>query len=132
MYTHISIDLLWACDIFVVVNGSLNVTIGRSVTVRPGQEIRIDCEPLIEVVRNAGLNPNVVWRKNDTGPTANLSQINTIISPDNSVLIIIATLNRGGELGNSGCYTCRVCGGDSNIDCFNGTSCQIVCGKRFV
>ena len=114
------------------VNGSLNVTIGESVTVRPGQGIRIDCEPLIKVVRNAGLNPNVVWWKNDTGPTANLSQINTIISPDNRFLLIIATLNRGGELGNSGCYTCRVCGGDSNIVWFNDTSCQTTCGKRFV
>ena len=133
MYTHIFIDLLWACDLFVVVNGSLTVPIGESVIVRSGQRILIDCESLIEVVRNlTGSNPRVTWEKNDTGAT-NLSQvINIIISPNKTFLILNATLNRGGELGNSGCYTCRVCAGDSNIDCINDTSCQTTCGKRFV
>ena len=39
-------------------------------------------------------------------------------------------LNRGGELGNAGCYACTGnCGGDS---CINETSCLIICGKSFV
>ena len=116
-----------------MVNNSLIVIIGGSATVRPDQEVLIDCEPLIETVRNqTGLNPRVTWEKNNI-VLSNRSENNVIISQDERFLIIAVTsLRRGGELGTSGNYTCTVCAGDANIDCLNDTSPQIVCGKSFV
>ena len=133
MSLDVSVDLLFTCDLFVVVNNSLTVIIGGSATLRPDQEVLIDCEPLIENVRNLTglLNPRVIWNKNDV-VLSNWSHINTIISQDRRFLIITTTLHRGGELGTSGVYTCTVCAGDSNIDCINDTSRQIVCSKKFV
>ena len=114
-------------------NNSLTVIIGESATVRPDQQVLIDCEPLIKNISNlTGINPRVVWEKNNI-VLSNNSEKNIVISENRRFLIISVTaLRRGGELGTSGDYTCTVCGRDSNIDCVHGTSRQTVCGKRFV
>ena len=117
-----------------MVNNSLTVIIGGSATVREDEFVKIDCQPLIEVVTNlTGVIPRVVWAK-DNNTLANQSHhMNIFISEDKRFLIITATkLRRGGELGTSGNYTCRVCAVDSNIDCITNASVQIVCGKSFV
>ena len=116
-----------------MVNNSLTVIIGESATVRPDQQVLIDCGLLIKNISNIiGINPRVIWEKNNI-VLSNRSEKNVVISQDRRFLIISATaLRRGGELGTSGDYTCTVCVGDSNIDCINGTSRQIVCGKGFV
>ena len=122
------------CDLFVVVNNSLTVIIGEpTTTVRPELRVVIDCGRLIQNISNiSGINPGVVWEKNNI-VLSNNSEKNIVISENRRFLIInMTSLRRGGELGTSGDYTCTVCAGDSNIDCLNGTSRQIVCGKGFV
>ena len=107
------------------------VIIGESATVREGVEVIIDCGRQIDDVINiTGVNPRVTWCKNGIILT-NGSERNTIISEDNRLCIISATsLAVGGELGTSGNYTCRVCGGDGTAACLINSSHQIVCGKK--
>ena len=119
-----------------MVNNSLTLIIGEPATVREDENVEIDCMPLIEIVSNltGGIpRPRVVWDKDNNTLTNQSHHMNIFISQDRRFLIITATkLRRGGELGTSGNYTCRVCAGDSNIDCITNTSRQIVCGKSFV
>ena len=116
-----------------MINNSLTVRIGESATVREDEEVIIDCGLLIERVFNlTGVNPAVTWRKNEIILT-NGSEISVAISQDSRFCIITATsLARGGELGTSGNYTCRVCGGDGTADCINDTSQQVVCGRKYI
>ena len=116
-----------------MINNSLTVIIGGSATVREDQEVIIDCGPLIDNVWNlTGIYPAVTWNKNGIILT-NGSEQNVVISKDNRFCIITVTsLARGGELGTSGKYTCRVCGGDGTADCINDTSHQVVCGRKYI
>ena len=113
-----------------MVNNSLTLIIGGSATVRVDQRVIIDCQPLIIDLMNKGVpNPRVTWFKNGIIVT-NGSERNIAISKDRRFSIITETaLSRGGELGTSGSYTCRVCDGNGT-NCINDTSSKIVCGER--
>ena len=115
-----------------MVNNSLTLIIGGSATVREDKRVTIDCQPLITEVVNKGVpNPRVTWYKNGIILT-NGSERNIFISKDSRFCIITETaLSRGGELGTSGNYTCRVCDGDGT-NCINDTSSKIVCGRKYI
>lgn len=117
-------------DLFAVVNNSLTLIVGESATLRVDQQVIIDCQPLIIDLMNKGIsNPRVTWFKNEIIVT-NGSERNIAISKDRRFCIITETgLSRGGELGTSGNYTCRVCDGNGT-NCINDTSSKIVCGER--
>ena len=45
------------------------------------------------------------------------------------VIITRTTFAIGGQVGNDGNYTCKVCGDDGTAGCENETSCLKVCGE---
>ena len=112
-----------------MVNNILELIIGESATVREDVEVIIDCKPLIDGIRNlTGLSPKVTWNKNGT-MLINGSEKNVFISQDKRYCKITETSSRkGGELGTSGYYSCRVCREDTNIDCITNSSHLIACG----
>ena len=113
-----------------MVNNSLALIIGGSATVRQDERVIIDCQPLITELMDKGVpNPRITWYKNGIILT-NGSERNIVISEDSRFSIITETsLSRGGELGTSGNYACRVCAGDGTTNCVNDTSSKIVCGE---
>ena len=117
----------------IVVNNSLEVTIGNpdSIIVREDIKVTIDCQPVINYVRNISGSPRVVWYKNDIILT-NGSEDNVYISEDNRFVIINQTsVTQKGQLGTSGNYRCCACSGDSNVDgCSCNNTTKTVCGKK--
>jgi len=103
----------------------------ETIVVKENIKVTIDCEPVIDYVRNSvGLNPRVVWYKNGIILT-NGSEVNVYISRDNRLVVISRTsVAEGGQLGTSGNYRCCACAGDSNVDCFCNTTTKTVCGKK--
>ena len=113
-----------------MVNNSLYLTSGENATVRLDVHITIDCKQLIDDLKNKGEpNPTITWTKDGLVIT-NESIPNVIISED-KVLVIVTRIAfaTGGQVGNDGNYTCKVCGGNSTADCENETSCLKVCGE---
>ena len=112
-------------------DNTLLVAIGENVVVRENVEVTMDCIELIDDLKGKGeVNPIITWSKNGL-TLANLSQTNVIITHEKRYCTITATqLTVGGELGNDGDYTCKVCSESSDkIGCEQNTSSVIVCGK---
>ena len=111
-----------------MVNESLVVFVGEPVIVGEDVRVIIDCSPLIdEAIDNGIPNPTVTWFK-DGAELSNGSVPNVKISADKRFYIITNTLlTAGGQHGNAGQYTCKVC---NNTICMNKTSRLFVCGKN--
>ena len=114
-----------------MVNNSLYLSSGEDDTVGLDVHITIDCKQLIDDLKDKGeLNPTITWTK-DGLMFINESVPNVFIS-ENMTLVIITrtTFATGGQAGNDGNYTCKVCG-HSGItkDCEEETSCIKVCGE---
>ena len=118
---------VWFC---IVVNNSLNLSSGQDAIVRSDVHITIDCKQLIDDLKNKGeSNPIVTWTK-DGNVITNNSVVNVFISNDKRFAIITKiTVDTGGQIGNDGNYTCKVCGGGGTADCKRNTSCLKVCGE---
>lgn len=108
----------------------MNVNISGFVRVRELIIVTIDCGNLINTVMDlTGINPTVTWFKNGIS-LSNGSEANVVISQDRRRCIVSQTLLAvGGQLGTSGNYTCRACGGDGTAACLSDVSPLIVCGK---
>ena len=113
-----------------MVNNSLYLSSGEDATVRLNVQITIDCKQLIDDLKDKGEpNPTITWTKDGLIIT-NHSVPYVIISDDKTLVIITRiTFATGGQVGNDGNYTCKVCGGDGTADCEKETSCLKVCGK---
>ena len=112
-------------------DNTILVTIGENVFVQENVEVTMDCIELIDDLKREGeVNPIITWSKNGL-PLTNMSQTNVIITYENRYCIITATqLTVGGEIGNDGDYTCKVCSNNSDqIGCKQNTSSVVVCGK---
>ena len=102
----------------------VNLIIGESIKVEVDEQIIIDCGPHIKAT---GVhNPNITWYLNGV-KLVNESTPNVLISQDEKLCIITETsLSFGGQLGNAGNYTCKVC---SNLNtCMSNSSIIDVCG----
>ena len=104
--------------------------IGQDATVRLGAQITVDCTKLIDdLIAKGEPNPTVTWTKDGIILT-NASVADVFISEDKALLIVTRiTIATGGQLGNDGNYSCRVCGGDGTADCDRNTSCLKACGE---
>ena len=113
-----------------MVNNSLNLSSGQDAIVRLDVHITIDCKQLIDDLKAKGVsNPNITWTKDGLAIT-NESVPNVFISADKKFAIVTRTTSAiGGQVGNDGNYTCKVCDDDGTVDCKMETSCLKVCGK---
>ena len=105
------------------------VFIGEPVNVRDNERVTIDCSVTINEAIMSGIpNPTVNWLK-DGNTLVNGSAPNVVISGDRRRLIITDTLLAvGGQLGNSGNYTCDVCTDFMDPNC-NMTTEACICGE---
>ena len=113
-----------------MVNESLVVFVGEPVVVGEDVRVTIDCSRLIDEAIAGGIpNPTVTWFR-DGNELVNATVINVEISADMRLCIITDTLLAvGGQLGNEGNYSCRVCADPTAQNCRNETTCNAVCGK---
>ena len=113
-----------------MVNNSLHLPSGEDATVRLDVQITIDCKQLIDDLKDKGeLNPTITWTKDGLILT-NDSVPNVFISEDMRLVIVTRVASAtGGQVGNDGNYTCKVCGGNSTADCEEETSSLKVCGE---
>ena len=112
-------------------NNTILVPIGENVVVHENVRVTMDCIELIQDLIDLGEErPHVTWIKNTAVIGRNATEVNVFISGDERYCIISSTqLAVGGQLGTTGNYTCKVCGGDGTVDCVSKTSSQVVCGK---
>ena len=107
-------------NIFTVIN----VNIGEDSVLGPDERVIIDCGPLIDSINV--LDPEVNWIHNDN-QISNKSIPNVVISQDKRQCIITeTTVNVGGQLGNGGNYTCKVCG--NLTTCMSNFTIINICG----
>ena len=114
------------CNFSVVENNSVTVMIGKNITVKYTEKIRvtIDCGKLIDVVQNH----SIVWKSHSLANEPdyiNISENKTFwIINDTSMAFLVDS--NFGIIGN---YTCKVCNNSNPDDCINDTSSLIVCGE---
>ena len=114
-----------------MVNESVVVFVGESVSVRQYVQVTIDCSQLVDgVLDNTGVsNPTISWYKDGLIIT-NGSQRNVLISADNRLCVITDTLMAiGGQLGTDGNYTCQVCSDSMMVNCTSNETIATVCGE---
>jgi len=106
---------------YTVVNMSLVIFAGEPVVVPEDIQVTIDCGRLINETRDTlGVVANITWKKNGR-IIVNDSEINVVLSPDNSTLFITDTLlGTPAQVGTNGLYECEVCGGNACVS-VNGT-----------
>ena len=101
------------------------IFVGQNIRVEVNKQIIIDCGPLIDATEVTNIT-KINWIYNNN-PLSNISTPNVLISQDERQCIITGTLlGVGGQLGNSGDYTCEVCS-DLNT-CMSNSSFIAVCG----
>ena len=111
---------------FVVINHEVYAVVGETIIVPPSVRVTISCSRLINSSTIAPFN--ITWHLNGFLLT-NSSGLSSIVSQDKHSVIIKSTeLTVGGQLGNSGNYSCTTC--SSNNKCDKRQSRLEVCGKR--
>ena len=114
-----------------MVNESVVVFVGESVTVRQHVVITIDCRKVVDgVIGNTSVsNPIINWYK-DQRVITNRSELNVLISADNRLCVIInASLAIGDQPGTDGSYTCQVCSTPFMVNCISNVTIVTVCGE---
>ena len=102
----------------------VNLVVGHDVKLGAGERVIIDCGPLIDATEVTDSNVN--WYHNGLGLSSG-SVPHVVLSQDRRLCIITETaLPVGGQLGNSGNYTCEVCYNMST--CRSNSSIIDVCG----
>lgn len=102
----------------------MNVVVGDNVKVGVDERVIIDCGPLIDT--SSVPNLMVKWYFNGFD-LLNGTSSNVVISQDKRLCIITRTLlSVGGELGNSGNYTCEVCSDPTT--CMTRSTITDICG----
>ena len=114
-----------------MINESVTVFVGEPIVVGEDVRVTIDCSEVIDPVIAGGIpNPTIRWIKDGAELTINGSAPNVDISADRRRLIITDTLLAvGGQVGNDGNYTCKVCDDSTYVNCRNRTTCNAVCGE---
>ena len=102
----------------------VSIFIGEDVKVGMGQQVIINCGPLINATEVTNLMINWIHNGN---PLSNGTTTSVVISQNERKCIIVeALLPIGGHLGNGGNYTCEVCS-DLNT-CMSNSTIIDVCG----
>ena len=102
----------------------VNVDIGQNIKLEIDERVIIDCGPLIDAIEVTNVTIN--WIHNSL-LLPNVLVPNVVISQDERQCIITETLwAAGGQLGNGGNYTCKVCS-DLNT-CMSNSTIIDACG----
>ena len=97
--------------------------VGENINVPPSVTLTVSCDHLISTL----VPFNITWTE-DGNIVSNGSITNVLVSQDEHQLILAPTkLSDGGQLGNSGIYTCTVC--SNNETCVGSQSDLKICGK---